>query len=497
MNKMKISRRAAIVTASLGASAFRHLLLAADPPAPYGAVPSPRQLAWHELETYSFLHFTVNTFTNKEWGEGDEDPNIFQPTDFDPDRMMLALKAAGMKGVILTCKHHDGFCLWPTKTTDHSVKNSSWRNGKGDVVRDVSRAARKHGLQFGIYVSPWDRNNAAYGQPAYIDIYRRQLTELLTHYGPVFEVWHDGANGGTGYYGGAREKRTIDKTKYYDWPNTWALIRKLQPNAVIFSDAGPDLRWVGNEKGFAAETSWATFTPVGTHGGPAAPGDMDYAQSPTGTRNGKRWMPAECDVSIRPGWFWHAEENDKVKSPRELMDLYYKSVGRGASFLLNVPPDRRGQFSEPDVKSLEEFGKFKQATFSRNLAAGAKLTASNIRAQDNQFAPANLLDGDRFTFWSTDDNVTTPELTLEFGKPVQFNVIRLREEIRLGQRIAAFTIDCWKNNDWTKLCDSTSIGNCRLIRLDSECSTEKLRLRITDSAAAPALSDFGLFAEPE
>lgn len=231
-------------------------------PEPYGAVPSPRQLAWQRLETYSFLHFTVNTFTDKEWGYGDESPDVFNPTDFDADAIVAALKRGGMKGVILTCKHHDGFCLWPTVTTEHSVRYSSWRGGKGDVVREISDAARRHGLKFGVYVSPWDRNNAHYGTAAYLPVYRQQVTELLTNYGPVFEVWFDGANGGDGYYGGAREKRHIDAHTYYEWPRTFEIVRRLQPDAVIHGgDKDADIRWVGNEKGFAGETCWSTFTP--------------------------------------------------------------------------------------------------------------------------------------------------------------------------------------------------------------------------------------------
>jgi alpha-L-fucosidase len=486
-----VSRRSLLLTAPAAISLLRANISA---PPPYGALPSARQLRWHELETYSFIHFTVNTFTGREWGEGDEDPNIFNPTAFDPDQMITALKTAGMKGVILTCKHHDGFCLWPTKTTDHSVKSSSWRNGKGDVVRDISDAAHRHGLKFGVYLSPWDRNNAAYGKPEYIGIYRAQLTELLTNYGPIFEVWHDGANGGTGYYGGARQKRIIDKTRYYDWPNTWALTRKLQPDAVIFSDVGPDIRWVGNEKGIAGETCWATYDPVGENGGPASPGDVDAKQSPVGTRNGKHWIPPECDVSIRPGWFWHAEENEKVKTPGELMDLYFNSVGRGASFLLNVPPDRRGRFHEADVRSLEEFGKLRQAIFSRNLAAGAKATASNTRAASQSFGPHNLIDDNRDSYWATDDGVTTPEVTLEFSRPQTFNIVRVRECIRLGQRVGAFAVDVWKNAGWEKVAQATSIGSCRLLRLDNNVTTSKFRVRITDSAASPALSEISIFA---
>src|SRR5690349_12991491 len=361
-----LTRRSALMLPLAGA--LRAATPKTNSPRPYGALPSLRQLRWHELETYSFLHFTVNTFTGREWGEGDEDPNIFHPTDFQPDQMMRALKSAGMKGVILTCKHHDGFCLWPTKTTDHCVRKTSWRNGEGDVVRDISKAARRHGLKFGVYLSPWDRNNAAYGTPGYIGIYRAQLTELLTNYGDIFEVWHDGANGGDGFYGGAREKRTIDKRTYYDWPKTWELVRKLQPGAVIFSDVGPDVRWVGNERGIAGDPCWAAYDPVAVDGGPASPGDVRDKESAVGHRNGSHWLPAECDVSIRPGWFWHERENSRVKTPAQLIDLYYKSVGRGANLLLNVPPNREGLLSPEDIASLKGFGDYRRKTFGKPVA---------------------------------------------------------------------------------------------------------------------------------
>ena len=355
--------RREFINGSLAAASFASLVrAAASQPAPYGAIPSARQMRWHEMETYAFLHFTVNTFTDKEWGYGDEDPSTFDPTDFDAGSIVGVLAAAGMTGVILTAKHHDGFCLWPTKTTEHSVSASRWRGGKGDVVRDLSNAARAAGLRFGVYLSPWDRNNARYGSPEYVETYRAQLRELLTNYGPIFEVWHDGANGGDGYYGGARQKRMIDKRTYYGWPETWEMVRRLAPDAVIFSDVGPDIRWVGNEKGYANETCWETFTPVGENGGPASPGDVRTRDSMSGTRNGTQWMPPECDVSIRPGWFWHPAENDRVKTPAQLMDLYFKSVGRGGSLLLNVPPDRRGRLHENDAGSLAEFGKLRRAS---------------------------------------------------------------------------------------------------------------------------------------
>ncbi len=486
MTKAAIGAALAVASASSAATV--------PPPAPYGPVPSARQLRWHALETYAFIHFSPNTFTNKEWGYGDEDPSVFNPTDFDADQIIGALKAAGMKGAILTAKHHDGFCLWPTKTTEHSIAKSTWRGGKGDVVRDISDACKRAGLKFGVYLSPWDRNNPKYATPEYIGIYRAQLSELLTNYGPLFEVWHDGANGGDGYYGGAREKRSIDPSTYYDWPNTWALMRKLQPNAVIFSDVGPDIRWVGNESGFANETCWETFEPKGPDGRAPAPGHAMYREGTSGHRDGSRWMPAECDVSIRPGWFWHAEQNGQVKTPRELLDLYYRSVGRGASFLLNLPPDNRGRAHENDVASLAECGRLVRETFRTNLAARATITASNVRGNDAAYAPANVVKKGK-AYWATDDGVTTPELTVDLGKETTFNVVRVREQIALGQRIDAFALDAWQDGKWTAFAAGTSVGNCRLIRTAADITTTRVRLRITQAAACPCVSEFGLYVE--
>jgi alpha-L-fucosidase len=490
-----MTRRSFVWSSTIGAAAISALDAAVATPAPYGAIPSARQLRWHELELYSFLHFTVNTFTDREWGNGDEDPSIFNPVEFDADAIVAALKAGGMKGVILTCKHHDGFCLWPTSTTDHSVRKSPWRGGKGDVVRDISDAARRQGLRFGIYVSPWDRNNAQYGRPEYVKTYREQLRELLTGYGPIFEVWHDGANGGTGYYGGANEKRTIDKTTYYDWPRTWEMVRSLQPDAVIFSDVGPDIRWVGNEKGFANETDWATYDPKGTDGGPASPGNVQAKESGTGTRHGSHWLPAECDVSIRPGWFWHPKENERVKTPQQLMDLYYMSVGRGASFLLNIPPDRRGLLGENDVASLRGFGERLHKAFDTNLAGGAKVTASNVRGKSKLYRGENLLDANRETYWATDDAVTTAEVVIDFRRPLSMITVRLREAFHLGQRVDGFALDIWKDGSWQEFGKGTSIGACRLIKSPAPVSTPRLRLRITEASACPALSELGVFAD--
>jgi alpha-L-fucosidase len=443
------------------------------------------------METYSFLHFTVNTFTNKEWGSGDEDPDVFNPMDFDPDAIVTALKQGGMKGVILTCKHHDGFCLWPTKTTKHSVQYSSWRNGKGDVVRAISNSARRHGLKFGVYVSPWDRNNAAYGTPGYLPIYREQITELLTNYGSVFEVWFDQANGGSGYYGGARETRHIDPYTYYEWPRTYALVRRLQPGAVIHGgDNNADIRWVGNEKGTAGDTCWSTFTPNhSTVDGGTTEELMD------GTLHGTQWMPAECDVSIRPGWFWHPAEDAKVKTPRQLMDLYGASVGRGASLLLNVPPDRKGRLSPEDVASLRGFEQILHSTFQINLAGHARLRASNVRGNERRYHPANLLDGDPDSYWATDDAVTSPTLTVEFPRPAKLNVVRLREALQLGQRIESFEIDAWQNGAWVRIARETSIGSCRLVSLKQPIEVLRIRLRITSSPVCIALAEFGVYLQ--
>lgn len=463
---------------------------------PFGALPSSRQLAWHKLETYAFLHFTVNTFTDREWGSGDEDPNLFSPTDFDADSIVLDLKRAGMKAVILTCKHHDGFCLWPTKTTEHSIRHSSWQDGKGDVVRDISVAARQHGLKFGVYVSPWDRNNAYYGKPEYLPIYRAQITELLSNYGPIFEIWFDGANGGDGYYGGAREKRLIDKATYYQWPTIVNIVRRLQPDAVIFGKTG-DIRWIGNEKGIAANTCWATYGTPKVKGHQAedihASADTNL-EPPNGVRFGDQWKPAECDVSIRPGWFYHLSEDDEVRTPDNLVDLYFESVGKGASLLLNFPSNRKGRIAPQDATSGAIFHERIEKMFSRNLAAEALLIPSNVRGQEKRYSAACLVDGNESSFWATDDNVHTPELIVQYNKPVEIAILRLREAIALGQRIAGVAVDRWQDDHWVPIAAATSIGPCRLIRLDQPVQTQRLRLRVTNSPVAIALSELGIYS---
>jgi len=469
-------------------------LRAAEPPAPYGPVPSARQLQWQAMEFVGFVHFTVNTFTDKEWGNGDESEKLFDPTDFNASQIAGVARDGGMKELVLTCKHHDGFCLWPSKFTEHSVKNSPWKNGQGDVVKELSEACRQAGLKFGVYLSPWDRNNKDYGRPEYLTYYRNQLRELLSNYGPISEVWFDGANGGSGYYGGARETRQIDNHTYYDWPRTRQLVREWQPGACMFSDGGPDIRWVGNEAGRAGDPCWDTLNAAefGPGYGPTNGGYTERLSS--GDRPGTDWIPAECDVSIRPGWFYHASEDNQVKTPAQLVDLYYNSVGRGATLLLNLPPDRRGQLHANDVASLLAFRRILDATFAHDFARTATVTASDTRGGDAQFAPKNVIDGRRDTYWSTDDRVTTPELVLDLGQPVTFNVVRLREYLPLGQRVEAFALDQWQGGQWLQFAAGTSIGNCRLARC-APVTTAKVRLRIIKAPVCPALSEVGLFAE--
>ncbi len=468
---------------------------AVDAPQPYGAVPSPRQLAWHELDAYGFLHFGPNTFTDKEWGYGDEAESVFAPTDFDAEQIVLAAKAGGLRGLVITCKHHDGFCLWPSPHTEHSVKNSPWKQGKGDVVKEISDACRKHGLKFGVYLSPWDRNYKDYGQSEYLTYYRNQLRELLTHYGPIFELWLDGANGGDGYYGGARTTRKIDNRTYYDWDNTLKIVRELQPDASVFSDNGPECRWIGNEVGCAGETCWSTLTRSNKWPGVVAAGACTEALLNSGERDGADWVPGESCVSIRPGWFYHADQDDKVKSAADLLKIYYETVGRGCNLILNLPPDRRGRIHDNDAKALAEWRRVLDATFASDLARGATATADHTRGEDARFAPGNVVDGDGKTYWATDDAVKTAELVLDLGKPATFNVVRVREYLPLGQRVDGFAVDAWQDGKWTEIAAATSIGNQRLLRTPA-ITTTKVRLRITKAAACPAISEVGLFRSP-
>ncbi|MBS1661855.1 MAG: alpha-L-fucosidase [Bacteroidetes bacterium] len=468
------------------------------PPKPFGVLPTKRQLVWHETEMYCIIHFGVDTYTDKEWGYGDEDPKILNPVNFDASQIVGAAKAGGFKGVVIVAKHHDGLCIWPTKTTEHNITKSPWKNGKGDMVKEYQLACARLGMKMGLYCSPWDRNNPEYGSPAYVKTYRAQLKELYTGYGSLFMSWHDGANGGDGYYGGTRDTRKIDRTTYYGWDTTWGMIRQLQPGAAIFGDVGPDVRWVGNEEGHAGTTCWATYTPQAPdEGKKPANGYNKYWEATEGTWNGQYWLPAECDVPLRPGWFYHTSQDEQVKSPYQLLDLYYQSVGRGADLDLGLAPNREGRLDQHDVDALKGFGDLLKEIFSVNLAQGATFTASNVRGKNKAlYGPGMLVDKDRYSYWSTDDSVSRPQLSIDLGKPTTFNVIRLRENIKLGQRIKAVTIEAFVDGAWKTIGTATSIGANRLIRLQQNVTASKLRLSVTDAGACIALSDFGLFKEP-
>ena len=464
-------------------------LKTAVPPAPVLPVPSERQLAWHELEQYAFIHFTTNTFTGKEWGYGDEKADIFNPSEINTDQWAQTIKDAGLKGIVLTCKHHDGFCLWPSAYTDHSVKSSKWKGGKGDVVKEVHESCNKYGLKFGVYLSPWDRHYAGYGTPSYIEYYRNQLRELFTDYGPVFEMWFDGANGGNGFYGGANEKRSIDRATYYDWPTTIKMVQEMEPDIVFFSDAGPDIRWCGNEKGYVGATNWSLLSP-----------DTIYAGKPRinallnqGSEDGNTWLPAEVDVSIRPGWFYHSKEDSLVKTPEELFEIYLNSVGRGANLILNIPPDQRGLLHENDVKSLQGWKKLIDEAFATNLALGCKATADTYRGNTAQFAASNLVDKNRETCWATDDEILGGSIELDFGKTQLVKYVLLQEYIRLGQRVRKFSIDAWTDNSWRQVAQATTIGNKRIIRLEQPVETQKIKINIEDSRACPVISNVAIY----
>jgi alpha-L-fucosidase len=463
-------------------------LTAQDAPKPVLPVPSAAQLQWHEMEMNAFIHFTTNTFTDKEWGYGDESPSIFNPTQLNTAQWAKVLKETGFKTMILTCKHHDGFCLWPSAYTDHSVKGSPYKNGKGDIVKEASDAARKFGLKFGVYLSPWDRNRADYGTPSYITYYRNQLKELFTKYGPIFEMWFDGANGGDGYYGGAKERRRINGATYYDWPATLQLVRSMQPNVIFFSDAGPGVRWVGNENGVAGSTNWNTIYADTLYAGK---GGIEQILN-TGSPDGNKWIPAEVDVSIRPGWFYHDKEDEKVKTPEKLFEIYLTSVGRGSTLLLNIPPDRRGLFHENDVKALAGFKALLKKEFGKNLAFKAAVKASNVRAKSKKFAAANITDGNKETYWATDDELNNGSLEISLQKPVSIKYIVLQEYIKLGQRVKAFTVEAWKDGEWKKITEGTTIGYKRILKFDL-VETSRIRVKITDAKACPVISNIEVY----
>lgn len=458
------------------------------PPEPILPVPEPKQVEWQQMETYAFIHFGLNTFNDREWGYGDTDPKTFNPTNLDCEQWAQTLVKAGMKGVILTAKHHDGFCLWPFEGTDYSVKNSPWKNGQGNVVKELSEACKKYGLKFAVYLSPWDRHQANYGTPEYLPYFYAQLHDLLTNYGPVFEVWFDGANGGDGWYGGAKDIRTIDRKNYYNYPRIYEMLDSIQPQAIIFSDGGPGCRWVGNEKGFAGATNWSFLRKGEVHPGYDKSYELQY-----GHPDGNQWVPAECDVSIRPGWFYHPEEDDRVKSPDQLVDLYYRSVGHNATLLLNFPVDRKGLIHPVDSANAVRFHEMIQQQLKTNLVAGMTPKVSNERGGD--FVASALTDDNFDTYWATEDGVTTADIEFSFDTPTRMNRMMLQEYIPLGQRVKAFVVEYLDKNTWLPVKlneETTTIGYKRLLRFET-VETKGIRIRITDARGPLCLSSVGVY----
>lgn len=457
-------------------------------PAPLLPVPEQKQIDWQRMETYAFIHFGLNTFNDREWGYGDSDPKTFNPTRLDCEQWAKTLVAAGMKGVILTAKHHDGFCLWPFAGNDYNISRSPYKQGKGNIVRELSDACRKYGLKFAVYLSPWDRSRAEYGTPAYLPYYYAQLRDLLTNYGDVFEVWFDGANGGDGYYGGAKDTRTIDRKNYYNYPRIFAMLDSIQPQAVIFGDGGPGCRWVGNEKGFAGETNWSFLRKGEVYPGYPKSQELQY-----GHADGNQWTAAECDVSIRPGWFYHPEQDDKVKSPEQLTDLYYRSVGHNATLLLNFPVDRDGLIHPTDSANAVNFHKMIERELATDLVAGMLPKVSNERG--GAFTAKALTDDSWDTYWATSDGVTTADITFSFKKPQKMNRIMLQEYIPLGQRVKKFTVEYLDGKQWKAVKqgeETTTIGYKRLLRFQT-IESKGIRVRILDSRGPICLNNIGVF----
>ena len=479
-------------------------------------IPSPQQLAWQRLELTAFIHFGMNTFTDSEWGSGTEDPKLFNPTQLDARQWMRALKSAGIKQATLVVKHHDGFALYPSRYTTHSVKYSPWKGGHGDVVRDFVNAAHEYGIKVGFYLSPADRHEALPGgsfgngspsvttkiptlvhgdnrHPTHfytyqLDDYNRyfmnQLYELMTQYGPVYELWFDGAT-------------AAGTSEPYNFAAWYDLIHHLAPNAVIGLG---NVRWVGNENGYARDSEWSVI-PL-AHDYNIQPDEGDVVGPDLGSRarlfapgvNYLAWYPAEVNFSIRPGWFWHASEDNQVKTMSDLMDRYYHSVGLNGVMLLNVPPDRRGLFGDTDVQRLQQFGQWIKQTFKHNLAQGAKATASSVFNNDPKFAARKAVDGNPNTYWKAADGHTTAELTMDMGHEVQFNRVMLGESLAVGQRVEAFEVDSWTGSAWQKVATATTIGYKRLLTFTT-VRAQKVRLLIQQARAAPTIATFGLYMD--
>jgi alpha-L-fucosidase len=442
---------------------------------PYGAVPSKRQMIWHKMKFHAFIHFGPNTFTDIEWGHGDESPDVFNPTDLDCRQWVKVIKDAGMEGIIITAKHHDGFCLWPSEYSTHTVRESQWRDGKGDVLKDLSAACREFGVKFGVYVSPWDRNHPTYFTEEYNTVFKKMLEEVLTNYGEVYYVFFDGA-----FSVGPDGKR-----QEYDWEGFTEVVRRCQPEAVIFSDAGPDVRWIGNERGYASETNWCTVKKDLFY--PGISGVNDQLQ--TGHEDGELWIPSEVNTSIRPGWFYHKDEDDKVKSLNRLIDNWYHSVGMNGNFLLNLPPDTRGLIHENDIQRLMELKKYLDDSFSINLAIKASAKSAQTRGKD--FRATNAIDGNPETYWATHDNVLEASIELNFKKPQEMNAILIQEYIPLGQRVKSFSIEALVNDTFDRVTSGVTVGNRRIVRFET-ITTQKLKINIT-AKACPLISNIEVY----
>lgn len=445
------------------------------------ALPSQRQLNWQKLSYYAFTHFGPNTFTDLEWGHGTETEDIFNPTALDCEQWVKTFKQAGLEGVIITAKHHDGFCLWPSKYSKHTVRESKWMNGKGDVLRNLSNACKKYGLKFGVYLSPWDRNHPEYGTEKYNQVFVNMLTEVLTNYGPIFEVWFDGANG----------EGPNGKKQVYDFDLFNATVRKLQPNAVIFSDVGPDTRWVGNERGFAGETNWAT---INNQGWFAGKGGIEK-QLNEGHENGFAYQPTEVDVSIRPGWFFHEKENEKVKTADQLMDIYLKSVGRNGSLLLNIPPDMVGRIHKNDSLALLAFKQKRDELFGNKV----KINVNNLLVDGKKLTLSKtLIDGNNDTFLAAKKDEKSLEIELSFAQGVlgtkntPTKGIMLREYLPKGQHIKSFEIEGFDGNNWTNITKGTTIGNRRILTWNV-LNISKLRVKILDAFDTINLSEIEVY----
>ncbi|WP_167619507.1 alpha-L-fucosidase [Maribellus sediminis] len=462
-----------------------------DPPQPYGALPSAAQMAWHEMEYFSLVCYGLNTYTEEEWAYGDVDPGLFNPSDLNTDQWAQTASEAEMKGLILVAKHHDGFCLWPSQYTDYSVKATPWKNGAGDVLGDLAKSCKKYGLKLGVYLSPWDRNHAEYGRPEYVNYYYRQLEELLTSYGDIFEFWIDGANGGTGYYGGANERRNIDAKNYYGYDSIFSIVEKYQPNAVIFSDIGPGTRWVGNEDGIGGETNWNTISP-----GDKVPGvsDSEYVKKlSTGEEGGAKWIPAEVNTTLLWPKAWYYHTGQPVRSLGNLMDLYYTSVGRGSPLNLGLAIAPSGLIREADRRALLKFGEQVKREFESNLLEQARIKADNVR--NSKFDTGLIADKNNETYWATSDGVNSATLEFDFGKPTVFNRLLLQEYIALGQRVDSFSLEIEKDGKFVEIAHGTTIGYKRLLRFD-EVSTQKARLKLSTKAPCLTLSNAGIYHAP-